>query len=91
MHVQCPFGGGAELQRNGKAIAGMHGGNAHTAPQTLNATFDDGFEACRGDVTRLQRALQCAGQSAGERCDQLVERAHVHASFAEVRSNLFRR
>jgi hypothetical protein len=71
-------------------VAQVHGGDAKEFVIGFDAAFDVGFEVvCCGDSTRLQRAGKCAGQSTGERGDDVVNgrghrRAVLHAVILGV-------
>jgi hypothetical protein len=55
-------------------VAQLHGGNAEESVIGFDAAFDVGFEMiCCGDSARFQRAGKCAGQSTGERGDDVID------------------
>jgi hypothetical protein len=85
MHGESPLRRAAPHRVDGKRVAGVYRGQPHPAVLQGDPPCDDRLQPGRGDVTRLQRALQRAGQSAGERQHQLVERPHVDLSRREVR------
>jgi hypothetical protein len=59
---------------NFQLVAQVHGGDAEEFIIGFDAAFDFGFEmiGC-GDSARFQRAGKCAGQSTGERRDNMID------------------
>jgi hypothetical protein len=54
-------------------VAETDGGEAKELVVAFDAAFDIGFQiVCCGDSARFQRAGKCAGQSTGERGDDVV-------------------
>jgi hypothetical protein len=55
-------------------VAQLDGGYAEEFVIGFDAAFDVGFEmVCCGDSARFQRAGKCAGQSTGERRDDVID------------------
>jgi hypothetical protein len=55
-------------------VAQVHGGDAEEFVIGFDAAFDVGFEVVGcGDSARFQRAGKCAGQSTGERRDDMID------------------
>jgi hypothetical protein len=67
-------------------VTQFHGGDAKQFVIGFDAAFDVGFEVIGcGDSTRFQRAGKCAGQSTGERGDDVIDgRGHRLAVFHAV-------
>src|SRR5713226_1675096 len=76
--------------RNLKFVSETDGGNAKELVVAFDAAFDLGFQiVCCGDSARFQRAGKCAGQSTGERGDNVVDgggkrRSVFHAVISGV-------
>ena len=79
-------GFGAFAFRNFQLVAQVYGGDAKEFVIGFDAAFDVGFEVIRcGDSARFQRAGKCAGQSTGERGDDVINgRGHRLAVFHAV-------
>jgi hypothetical protein len=73
------------LERQG--VAGVDGGEAHAAVAPHDATSTAARNPAE-DVTRLQRALEGAGQSTGQRQRQLIERADADGGGVEAGRDL---
>jgi hypothetical protein len=61
--------------RDFQFVAQIDGGDAEEFFIGLNAAFDFGFQVvCCGDSARFQRTSKCAGQSTGQRRDDVIDR-----------------
>lgn len=65
---------GAFALGNFQLVAEVYGGDAEEFIVAFDAAFDVGYQivSCR-DSTRFQRAGKCAGQSTGERRDDMID------------------
>jgi hypothetical protein len=83
---QGAVGFGAFAFRDFQFVAQVYGGDAKEFVIGFDAAFDVGFEVVGcGDSARFQRAGKCAGQSTGERGDDVVDgRGHWLAVFHAV-------
>ena len=72
---QSAVGFGAFAFRDFQFVAQVHGRDAEEFVIGFDAAFDVGFEVIGcGDSTRFQRAGKCAGQSTGERGNDVINR-----------------
>jgi hypothetical protein len=60
--------------RDFQFVAEFHSGETKILVVAFNAAFDLGLKiVCGGDSARFQRAGKCAGQSTGERRDDMID------------------
>jgi hypothetical protein len=71
--------------RNFQLVAETDGGDAKKLVVAFDAAFDLRFQiVCCGDSTRFQRAGKCAGQSTGERGDDVVDGSGKRSSVLDT-------